>query len=171
MELASIIVNAGIFVATVIAAIIAWRGVVDAREAKDQASAHEAAALAHAEAAAGAAGRSAEAQQRAADALEETNRREAARDEARVPWTVSRQSTERWRVTNNTGNDISFVSFEASPPATIQMEDGLPFRDVGRGQPVFLRFGGGITNPASATVKVVWRDALGSGQEAVIVLG
>ncbi|WP_374010052.1 hypothetical protein [Leifsonia sp. LS-T14] len=37
MELASIIINGGLFVATVIAAIVAWRGVADAQEARDDA--------------------------------------------------------------------------------------------------------------------------------------
>lgn len=55
MELASIIINFGLFAATVIAAIITWKGVRDSREARDLAADHESKALAHAKEAATAA--------------------------------------------------------------------------------------------------------------------
>lgn len=48
---------------------------------------------------------SAEAQHRAAEALEEANRRENLRDAKNIPWVVAGEGTsgERWRVTNNSG--------------------------------------------------------------------
>ncbi|WP_279367375.1 hypothetical protein [Microbacterium testaceum] len=165
------IINAGIFVATVIAAIIAWRGVRDAQRARDDASDHETKALGYAEEASAAATAIAGAQQRAATALEQANLRETARDAAKVPWVVERRSTERWAVRNNTGSDADFVSFEAHPPAHVEMEDGLEFRDVPNGQMVFLRFGGGFSDPSSATLTVVWRDSLREGREATVILG
>lgn len=171
VDLTSTLINLGIFVATVIAAIVAWRGVRDAQIARDASSDHEAAALQHAEAAAASAGESAAAQQRTAEALEEANRREAARDEARVPWQVARVSSDRWRVTNNTGGQADFVTVEVIPPATATMEDGFSMRDVPPGQPFFVHFGGGMTDPATATLRIVWRDGLRVAHEAVVVLG
>lgn len=163
METASVIINAGIFVATVIAGIIAWRSVKDARDARDSAAAHEARALGYSRDASAAATRS-------ADALEEANRREEARDAARVPWLVTRVSTERWRVVNNTGAVAIMADF-AGVGAHIQMEDGMEVRDVPHGQPVFIGFGGGFSDPATATVRVTWVDPHGRGQQATFVLG
>ena len=45
MEFASVIVNLGLFAACVVAAIIAWRSVSEARQARDEAAAHERNAL------------------------------------------------------------------------------------------------------------------------------
>lgn len=124
VELASIIINLGLFVATVIAAIIAWRGVRDSQDARDQAAKHEAQALEHAKQAASAATASAEAHQRAAEALEVANLREEARDAQRTPWLVDKAGEGRWRVTNNTGGFASDVEFEAVAGESVQMEDG-----------------------------------------------
>lgn len=167
----SVITNAGLFAVTVIAAIVAWRGVKDARDARDEAGAHEKKALGYSREAAAAATDTAAAQQRVAAALEHANLREIRRDASRVPWTVDKLTSERWGVKNNTGSDVDFVQFEARPPAHVEAEDGMQFRDVANGQSFFLRFGGGFADPASATVKVVWRDGFGKGQEALIILG
>ncbi|TFC33472.1 hypothetical protein E3O55_04065 [Cryobacterium sp. MDB1-18-2] len=171
MDLASIIINLGIFVATVIAAIVAWRGVRDAQSARDDAAEHEVQALAHAREAAAAATESAAAQQRAAQALEAANRREEARDAQQTQWSVARVSDGRWRVSNNTGGVTSDVEFEPVGVANVQMEDGLQFRDVGAGQPVFIHFGGGVTDPPTATLRAEWNDSLNRAQMAVVVLG
>lgn len=71
MDLAHIIINFGLFVATVIAATIAWTGVRDSRKARALAAEFEAKALTHAQETASAA--SAAAQRRAAEAIEEAN--------------------------------------------------------------------------------------------------
>ncbi len=73
MDLAHIIINFGLFVATVIAATIAWTGVRDSRKARALAAEFEAKALTHAQEAASAASAAAEAQRRAAEAIEEAN--------------------------------------------------------------------------------------------------
>lgn len=171
MDLASIIVNFGLFVASVIAAIIAWRGVRDAQIARDDAAKHEAQALQHAREAATAATASAAAQQRAAEALEEANRREASRDAERLPWTVTQAGSGRWRVTNNSGGIANDVEFMPLAEEQIQLEDGEQFRNVPAGQPVFIHFGGGMTDPPTATVHVEWNDSLDHAQQTVIVLG
>lgn len=171
MDLASIIVNLGIFVATVLAAIVAWRGVRDAQQARDAAAEHEAQALAHAGEAAAAATDSAAAQQRAARALEEANRREEARDALRTPWIVAKVASGRWRVTNNTGGIATDVEVEALGDEHVQMEDGQSFRDVAAGQPMFVHFGGGMTDPPTATLRVEWNDSVDRAQNAVVVLG
>ncbi|TFD12897.1 hypothetical protein E3T35_06310 [Cryobacterium sp. TMT1-2-2] len=171
MDLASILVNLGIFLATVIAAIVAWRGVRDAQSARDDAAVHEAQALAHAREAAAAATDSAAAQKRAAQALEAANRREQARDAQRTQWSVAKVGGGRWRVSNNTGGVASDVEFEPVNEENVQMEDGLQFRDVAAGQPVFIHFGGGMTDPPTATLRAEWNDSLDRAQTAVVVLG
>ena len=173
MELTSIIINFGLFAATVIAAIITWKGVRDSQEARDLAADHESQALAHAKEAATAATASVEAQYRAAEALEEANRRENARDAKNISWVVARAGTsgERWRVTNNSGGVATDVEFEAVNGENIQMEDDKQFRDVAAGQPVFIHFGGGLTDPPTATLKVEWNDSFDRAQIATLVLG
>jgi hypothetical protein len=171
MELASIFINLGIFVVTAIAAIIAWRGVRDAQIARDDAAAHEAQALAHAERAAFAATQSAAAQGRAALALEDANRREEARDAQRTPWTVQKAGSGRWRVTNNTGGIATDVEFDPVGGESIQMEDQLQHRDVSASQPVFIHFGGSVSDPPTATLRAEWNDSFDRAQHAVIVLG
>jgi hypothetical protein len=53
----------------------------------------------------------------------------------------------------------------------VQMEDGKPFRDVAAGQPVFIHFGGGMTDPPTATLRAEWNDSLDRAQMAIVVLG
>jgi sRNA-binding protein len=171
VDLASIIINSGLFVATVIAAIVAWRGVRDAQSARDDAAVHEAEALRHAGQSATAATESAAAQQRAAQALEEANRREDSREARRTQWTVTRAGGDRWRVSNNTGGLASDVEFEPVDGERVQMEDGLQLRDVAAGQPVFIHFGGGMTDPPTATLRAEWNDSFDRAQTAVVVLG
>lgn len=171
MDLASVIINFGLFAATVIAAIIAWKGVRDSQEARDAAAKHEAQALAHAKEAASAATATAEAQKRAAEALEEANRREEARDARRTPWTVEKMNGDRWRVINNTGGIATDVEFEPLGGESIQMEDGERFRDVPAGQPVFIHFGGGLADPATATLSAEWNDSSDRAQRTTFVLG
>ena len=171
VDLASIIVNLGIFIATVLAAIIAWRGVRDAQRARDAAADYEAQALAHAERSASAAAESATAQQRAAEALEQANRREEARDAQRTPWIVAKVGSGRWRVTNNSGGIATDVDVEALGGEDVQMEDGQQLRDVAAGQPMFVHFGGGFADPPTATLRVEWNDSMDRAQSAVVVLG
>lgn len=59
MEIASLWINAGLFTATVLAAVIAWKGVTDARRARDEAADHASSALKAAESIASASGRTA----------------------------------------------------------------------------------------------------------------
>lgn len=110
MEFASVLINFGIFVATVIAAIIAWRSVNDARLARDDAEQHERQALAASNRAASAAESSAEASRRSASALERQNDlTEAALAPPPESWAVEQHDGPVWAVTNRTGFTIPWV--------------------------------------------------------------
>ncbi|WP_166871507.1 hypothetical protein [Salinibacterium sp. ZJ450] len=169
MEIAVLITNIGLFAATVIAAIIAWRSVSDAREARDEAKRHEAAALAAAINAADAAVRSADEHKRAADALErQADIAESAT--AKPPWHMERVAKTRWKLTNQSGANADFVDIKGEPDGHLQVEDEQPWRDIAKGASVFFQFGGGMTDPGSINVRINWRDPIKGGREAVVTI-
>jgi hypothetical protein len=149
--ISNIIMGAGVL----IAAIAAWIAVMQARRAEAAQVAAEAAG------------------DRAAKALEELASIERARDEARIPWIVTRERPggDRWRVVNNTGGVAQLAEFTPTSSGHFQMEDGLETRTVPNGSPVFIAFGGSIADPASIGVRVDWVDSNGSGRRAEITLG
>jgi type II secretory pathway pseudopilin PulG len=159
MELASILVNLGIFAVTAVAAIIAWRSVRDAQKARDAAQVSETRALAAAEKSAASSDRSATAQERIAEIAETTARPEE-------PWIFEQLSGERWKVTNNMRENVDFVAIGSVPEGLIQTEHRDVPQDVARGQSLYFLFGGGLGDPASVNIKIVWRSASG-GEELV----
>jgi hypothetical protein len=110
---------------------------------------------------------------RAAAALEQLAAIERARDEARIPWIVSREGTggDRWRVVNNTGGIARNAHFTPRGSGYFHMEDEQQRRDVANGSPVFIGFGGSIADPSTMAVHVQWADISGNVREAEITLG
>lgn len=174
MELASVIVNLGIFAATVIAAIIAWRSVNDARQARDEAATHERKALDAADRSATAAEAAAQHQERTADALErQTDLLESA---ATIPddWILETHSNspgdQRWQATNNTGYDVRNVSIgtpEGYNERWIKPERDGPI-DVARGESIYFTFIRRVSSPASRTIWILWTPADGSPQKKFV---
>lgn len=157
MDLPAIIIELGLFAATVIAAIVAWRGVKDARDARDDAQGAAVEANKIALQVASATTRTAEAQERIAAAAERPSIE---------PWLVEQMSAHRWKVTNNTGQNVDFVSLGSRPDGVIHTEHRAEVpQNVGRGESLYFGFGGGMADPPSMNLKVVWRDVAGDGQE------
>ncbi len=147
-------INLGLFVATVIAAIIAWQGVKDARDARDEAAEHSAMAAA-------AAAKSAHAQTRAADALE--RQAEFAVSQATpIPWIVEQYSRTRWKVRNNSGTAFTKVELASDPDGHVQLLTEIPSR-LRAGEAFFFDFGGGMTDPSFVRVTLSWVDETGAG--------
>lgn len=165
------VINLGLLIVTTIATIVSIIAVVDARRSRTSASADAGTAKDEAnratEAAEGIQAESA----RIAQGIQAMNEREDAREARRVPWIVERVSKERWKVINNTGAKAEMVDFKPEVGVRIQMEDGRDTRDVPPGQPVFISFGGGITDPATATIVVDWFDARREHFDTLITLG
>lgn len=170
VELASIIVNLGIFVATLLAGIVAWRSVADAQEARDEAKGHEVGALRASRDAADAVARSALEHQRAADALErQADLAEKAAEKS--AWSCEQTGANRWKITNTSGQNVDFFTISGTPDGFLQVEDGLTAaRNMAKGQGVFVLFGGGLTDPTSHNVNIVWRDAARIGQESFFTI-
>ena len=152
------IVNLGIFVATVIAAIIAWRGVGGARLARDEANAAAERATAAAES-------SAESQERLATATEEHVRIVQEATSPREPWRLTKVGQHRWELTNLMGVNVDMVHLTSRPEKLIQLEAD-DWCDVADGTSIFFQFGGGFTDPASLNVTVNWRQPGRNGREA-----
>lgn len=157
MELASVIINVGLFIATVIAAIIAWRGVVDAREARDEAKDAAERAATAAESSATAQGRIAEATEKHAALVE-------AATAPREPWRLSKVGEHRWQLTNLTGVNVDFVHLSSKPEGHLQLDGANDYCDVRNGASVFFIFGGGFSDPSSLDVTVQWRQPGVDGQ-------
>ncbi|WP_213816167.1 hypothetical protein [Glaciihabitans sp. dw_435] len=157
-------------VVAVISAFISIVSVVDARRSRRQAIDSAEDAKSQANNAIQAARDSAAASQRMADALELANNRAAETDAASIPWTVSKESAERWRLTNATGGRAQYVRLFPQDGVQIQAEDGKESRDIERGGPVFVFFGGGMTDPTTAEILVTWSDAAGSAKSFTVTL-
>ncbi len=159
MELASIIINAGIFVATVIAAVIAHRSVVDSQDARDAAAiSEEKAELARKEAVA-AAERSASASERSATALE--RQVEIAEAAARTPsWTVTEahHTARRWRFENTSGERLTGVSVILSEPRMWTIQHGIP-DPIAAGQSFFVA--GTTYMSVRTSIRLEWVDSAG----------
>jgi len=156
MEAASLIVNGGIFVATVIAGIIAWKQATIAIDAKKDAIEAQNTAKEHADAAA----RSATAGERSAEALEKqaSLAEAAAARVAAKPWSIAKSGNHRWKLTNDSGMNLDFVLVESDPKGHL---DGAPQHvDVKNGGSVSFGFGGGMTDPTSVNIVVSWRSPL-----------
>lgn len=152
VEIASVIVNLGVFTATVIAAIIAWRSVVDAREARDEARTAE-------QEAAAAAIRSATASERSAEALE--RQVELAEDAARTPsWTISEAHAagRRWKFTNTSRHQLTEVSVDFNPRGVVTVERAIP-DPVAIGQSFLVEYNTYAT--IQVRVDLTWRNASG----------
>ena len=99
-----------VIVAALAAGFAAWqawearRARTEAQQARDDAGTHEKAALGAARDAAGAAKRGAEAQERIAAVIESQSEKET--------WRKTKRASEIWRVTNVSGHEVQFVSFE-----------------------------------------------------------
>lgn len=145
MELATTLINLGIFAATAIAAIIAWRSVRDAQQARDDAAEHERSAVA-------AAGLAASAQTRIADILEEVHRPPA------ELWTIERESGYTWRVVNNTGYSILWAC--VTTPLGRAETKIRPKHEIVDDLPPGGKMMFDVIDPAaqSATLTIVWHD-------------
>jgi hypothetical protein len=151
VELAAIIINAGLFVATVIAAIIAWRSMQDAREARDAAAGHESRALAASETSASAATRSADALERQAELAEAAQQRS--------PWGLSSAGRKRWKLTNTSGYPMTDVQLTGETEGSFSVDGGNEPRRVRVNEGLYVEFGGGFTDPPSMTIRIDWTDA------------
>ncbi|MBX0301355.1 hypothetical protein K2F54_15380 [Cryobacterium sp. 1639] len=169
MDSATFFTGLGVIVSAS-SAIVAVIAVVDARSSRKEAADSATEAGTDARKAAESAQKTAEASTRAAAALEVRNARAAREDAARIPWLVQKLSPERWRVTNETGMRAEFVQLVANG-IRFQMEDDRDFRDVERGNPIFINFGGGLTDPASADIVISWTDATRDSKSFTITLG
>jgi len=69
-----------------------------------------------------------------------------------------------------TGALAEYVQLECHN-AQIHPEDGLNSRDVERGAPIFVDFGGRMVDPATANVTVSWRSRDRQPEEFSVVLG
>lgn len=162
MDLTNLI-NLGLLGVTAVGVWVAILQAKHATEAKDKAAGHEMRALEASESAAASAAEAVAEHRRAADAL--TRQAEAA--EAALPrkeWLIERLSTERWKVTNRTGENVEFVAIGGRPDGYLQVE-GPDLANVGDGQSAYFQFGGGFGDPSSLNVKIAWRRADGSGAE------
>ena len=174
MELASVIVNLGIFIATVIAAVIAWRSVNDARQARDEASGHERTALDAATRSASAAEVAVRHHERTADTLEkQTALLESAamnHEEWALEALTDASIDQRWKVTNKTGYDVMHVSIGTPDGVNEQWikPDEEETADVPRGGSIFFTFIRRLSSPTSRTIWVVWTPADGSAQKKFV---
>ena len=174
MELASMIVNLGIFVATVIAAVIALRLVNDARQARDDASAHERTALDAAARSASAAEVAVRHHERTADTLEkQTALLESAathREEWALEALTDASIDQRWKATNKTGDDVTHVSIGTPDGFNEQWikPDTEETDDVPRGGSIFFTFIRRLSSPTSRTIWVNWTPADGSAQKKFV---
>lgn len=155
MEWVAVLIAAGTMLFNGILATVAWGRANEAREARDEAKQHlEAVKLT-----AAAADRSAVALERQAAAAESGVRRD--------PWVIEKAGAHRWKVTNRTGHNVDFVMLRARGRAQIDVESA-DHCDVDRGASVFFHFGGALTDPASATVEISWRDPFTRMQESFV---
>lgn len=154
-------VNIGLFIATVIAAIIAWKQTSLAIAAKNDAVKAQNTAEDHASSAA----RSATAGERSAAAQEQQTRlaEEAAARAAARPWSVEKTAAHRWTLTNDSGLNVDFVRVESDPIGHLHH---APSNAVVRnGESVWFEFGGGMADPASVNVVISWRSPVTRMQE------
>jgi hypothetical protein len=164
------VINLSLLGVTAVAAIVSIIAVVDARRSRADAAEQAADAKTEADRATSAAEGIRDESARIAEGIAAMNEREDARESRRLPWVAEKVGSDRWRVVNNTGATAEMVEFKARPPATIEMEDRLSFRDVAPGQPVFITFGGYLGAPNTADVVIEWWDALRAHHEAMVVL-
>jgi hypothetical protein len=170
MDVATII-NFGIFVATVIAAIIAWRGVRDAQSARDAARGYEEAALAASRSAAAAAEESAVEHRRAADALERQVALAESAAEIRQPWefeALSDSTSDQLWMVKNVSGEYAYNVHLGSPDGFDEVWLELPgeaIDSVAPGETIQFTFRRRLSSPKSATVWVFWTPADGSEQK------
>ena len=151
MDLALLVVSIGSMLIAAISAIIAWKQTALAISAKDDAeTARDAASryVTAAEVSAGASQRSASALERHATAVEAQAKK--------APWAVKKVSEHRWEITNQTGFNVDFVSVQSRPEGLVQQE-WTTGPDVPNQTSIFLRFGGGLTDPVSVNATLQWR--------------
>ncbi len=172
-------INLGLFLLTALGLLITLWQSNEARVARDKADEHEAAALAASNDSAAAATRSADAATRSADAAvrsaaahdrtaEALERQAAVAERSVTPeaWSFREISKGRWELKNTSGTNVDFVSVTGIPDGYLSPEDGITSpRDVKRGQSIVYQFGGGLSDPSSLNVKIVWRDIKRVGQE------
>lgn len=136
------IVNLGIFIASVIAAIIALRSVNDARQARDEASAHERTATRSASAAEVAVRH----HERTADTLERQTALLESAATHREDWALEALTDasidQQWKATNKTGDDVMHVSIGTPDGFNEQWIrlDAEEAVDVPRGGSIFFTF-------------------------------
>ena len=168
------IVNLGILIATVIAAVIALRSVNDARQARDEASAHELTALDAAARSALAAEVAVRHHERTADTLEkQTALLESAathREEWALEPLTDASIDQRWKATNKTGYDVMHVSIGTPDGFNEQwiMPDEEAVVDVPRAGSIFFTFVRRLSSPTSRTIWVLWTSADGSAQQKFV---
>ena len=174
MKLASVIVNLGLFAASVVAAIIAWRSVSDARQARDEAAAHERNALDAATRSASAAEVAAQHHERTADTLERQTALLESAALLREDWVLEAvtdsNSDQRWKATNTTGYDVMHVSIgtpDGFNEQWIKPEVDEPV-DVARGESVFFTFIRHLSSPSSRTIWLFCTPADGSSQKQFV---
>ncbi len=171
MDVATIIINLGIFVATVIAAIIAWRGVRDAQSARDDAKGYEQAALAASQSAAAAAERSVAEHKRAADALERHVALAESAAEVHRPWefeAISDPSSDQVWLVKNVSGEYAYNVYLGGPAGVDERWLELPadaIDSVATGESIRFTFRRRLTSPQSATVWVFWTPPDGSAQK------
>jgi hypothetical protein len=171
MDVASVWINAGLLIATAFAAFIAWRGVHDARKARDDAREYERSALAAAESSAAAAERSVSEHKRAADALERQAAIAESAAEIRRPWDFKAltepTSDQLWAV-KNVSDEVAYNVHLGSPAGFDEAWLELPgeaIDSVAPGETIQFKFRRRLSSPKSATVWVFWTPADGSAQK------